>query len=284
MEYFDSHAHLDFLDSDAARAKVLSRAEAAYVTRVVVPGCFPEQWRTLEQLISSRFGLTQESIMTIRVGIGFHPYWSSDVRLEKPGALDVLLADIEHHVSRLSAVAVGEMGLDKNKGAPPQKQTELFEAQLSLAKQLSLPVIVHQVGLRREFIASMQRVGLSAAGGVVHGFSGDVGWGKKLCQLGFFLGMGAGIVHPARDRFRQAVAQLPLDRMFLETDAPDGHFFPVQTKDMDSRARYADVSTAYGSEPRDVTLVAQQLAQLLNTSTHEIARVTCNNARALFGF
>lgn len=283
VEYFDSHVHLDFLDL-ADRAAVLLRAEAAQVTRLLVPGCEPVQWRKLEALAQRRFDLAKESRLIIRVGVGLHPYWSNELQREKPRAMEALLADMEHHISKLSAVAVGEMGLDKNKGAPPQKQIELFEAQLSLAKQLNLPVIMHQVGLQREFLASLKRVGLPAAGGVVHGFSGDVGWSKALIHLGLFLGVGAGIVHPRRDRFRQVVAQLPLGHVVLETDAPDARFFAVQSSEMDSSARYADIAPAFRSEPRAVTLVAQQLAQLLNTNTAEIARVTCENARDLFGF
>ncbi len=275
-ECFDSHVHLDFGVFDATRPSVIDRARAAGVTRMFVPGCNPVQWRRLDELWGGEFvpvgGGVAAGDISIRVGVGLHPYFTTEHPHSKRSALQSLIADIEHHVRLLSAVALGEMGLDKNKGAPIDRQVELFEAQLELAKDLELPLVLHQVGVQTEFLGALKRVGVSDVGGVVHGFSGDLGWAKALMKLGLFLGVGAGIVAPARDRLRVTVSQLPLEHIVVETDAPDGRFGRT--------AQQAGIR----SEPEDVRLVVSRLSELLGLDAAVVAGKTAENASRLFRF
>lgn len=272
--YFDSHLHLDFAAFDQDRAEVLKRASDLGVSKMVVLGCSREQWTRLSSLQEQNFEvLSTTAAPDIRVGVGLHPYWSNDASFEKQSGIETLLFDLQEKVVQLRAVCVGEMGVDKNKGAPLQKQIELFEAQLVLARDLSLPVVMHQVGHRQEFLAVIRRVGLSKAGGVVHGFSGDATWAKTLVKEGLFLGVGAGIVHPARVRLRQAVAHIPLEHLLIETDAPDARF-----------AVGPDAPTGVRSEPGDVVLVAQTLAQIHGVDVPLVAQITWDTASRLFQF
>ena len=267
--YFDSHLHLDFAAFDGQRAKVLGRAVRAQVSDLFVPGTSPKSWPRLEQLVSSGWECGDDLPVAIRVGVGIHPYWSGEVNYADVNELRRIVKEAGDFVSLLRARAIGEIGLDKQRGAPIEVQTSLFAAQLDLAKQLNLPVIMHQVGRQQEFLETLRRVGLPAPGGVVHGFSGDVTFATTLLRMGLFLGVGAGIVHPARARLRATVGQLSLAQLLIETDAPDGRLRPMDA--------------SIHSEPSDVVLVAQHLAQLFDRPESEIARITSDNARHLLG-
>ena len=271
-ELFDSHVHLDFEAFDPHRAWIIERAAQASVRKMFVPGCFPDQWRKLSRLMDSGWDTdVEKQRLRLRVGVGLHPYFIDRVAVSQDDKMDALLADIDRQINELGAVAVGEIGLDKNKGGPRAVQVRVLEAQLSLARERCLPVVLHQVGLQREFLSALKRVGLSEAGGVVHGFSGDIGWAKALGRWGLRLGVGAGILHPARDRLRATVSQLGLDRIVVETDAPDGR-------------RLSDSSELSFNEPRDVEQVVRGLAKMKDASFDVVAETTFRNASDLFGF
>lgn len=268
LVYFDSHLHLDFTAFDGQRAQVLERAARAQVSDLFVPGTSPAAWRRMQQLANSGWECGDSLAVTVRLGVGIHPYWSNEANYADDGERGRVVNELGDFVSLLGARAIGEIGLDKGRGAPLLAQRLLFEAQLDLAKQLDLPVVMHQVGLQREFLETLRRVGLPKRGGVVHGFSGDVTWATTLLRSGLFLGVGAGIVHPARARLRAAIGQLSLEQLLIETDAPDGRLRPA--------------AEHFRSEPSDVTLVARAVAQLLSRPEAEVARVTSDNARRLF--
>jgi TatD DNase family protein len=238
------------------------------VSDLFVPGTSPAAWRRARQLVKSGWECGDELAVTIRVGVGVHPYWSHELDYAQDSVRRRIVEELGDCASALGACAIGEIGLDKRRGAPPGVQVLLFEAQLDLAKQLNLPVVMHQVGLQRQFLETLKRVGLPARGGVVHGFSGEATWATTLLRRGLFLGVGAGIVHPARARLRAALGQLSLHQLLLETNAPDGRLRPAVE--------------GIHSEPSDVTLVARQLAQLLSRPQAEVARVTFDNAKSLF--
>jgi len=280
--YFDSHLHLDFAAFDGQRGQVLSRAAAAQVSDLFVPGTNPQAWRRLQQLVSSGWECGGEPPTRISVGVGVHPYWSDELDYGDARVLTRVMSEAGDHVSLLGARAIGEIGLDKHRGAPAAAQISLFEAQLGLAKQLELPVVLHQVGMQREFLETLRRVGLPYQGGVLHGFSGDVSWANTVLRLGLLLGVGAGIVHPARARLRQTVAQLPLDRLLIETDAPDGRLRET-LRDVAPGAWADDVRLrCIHSEPADVVLVAEQLASLHACSVEEVARITHQHSSLMF--
>lgn len=281
--YFDSHVHFDFAAFDGERAHVLRRAARAGVSDLFVPGTTPGAWRRLLPLVSSGWECGGSPPTNIRVGVGVHPYWSAELDYGQVQVLTTTINEAADHVPLLDARAIGEIGLDKQRGAPAAVQLALFEAQLSLAKQLQLPVVLHQVGMQREFLETLRRVGLPVQGGVLHGFSGDVTWANTLLRLGLFLGVGAGIVHPARARLRQTLAQLPLDRLLIETDAPDGRLRDL-AHDVAPGARVDDAPLrCIHSEPGDVVLVAQRLAELHACSVEEVARTTHHHTSLMFG-
>jgi len=123
------------------------------------------------------------------------------------------------------------------------------------------------VGHRDIFLTSLGRVGVPARGGVVHGFGGDTSWGRALVKLGLYLGLGPALTRPSRAKLQKAAQELPLDRFLVETDAPDQR-----------------LSGALGfGRPADLAEVCRTLATLRGSSAEQVATVTAESARALYG-
>jgi TatD DNase family protein len=193
--------------------------------------------------------------------VGQHPYFYDDAP-----KVEALCASLFDHCRELGAVALGEFGVDKGRGGSIERQRQLFEAQLCLADELDLPVVLHQVGLQAEFLSSLKRAGMPRAGGVVHGFVGAVDWGRALMDRGFHLGIGVAITDDRRSKLASAVTELPLERLLIETDAPDQS--PAGKKG--------------AGVPGDLLLVRDAIARIRGTRPQEIAEHSEKSARALF--
>lgn len=248
---FDSHCHLDFDELLPELDMHLERARAQGVCGWFVPGTCPEQWR----------GLVHLARTDVWVGVGLHP-WET----EHEWNIDALMGQLREAAWELGAVALGECGLDKFRGGTIERQISIFEAQLKLASELELPVILHQVGHREAFLRSLERVGLKGTPGVVHGFGGDAGWGRALTSRGLFLGVGFAITYENRQKLRRAVSEIALEHLLLETDAPD-------QKPMGTRG---------AGSPADLVAVSLALAQLRGVAPSVVAEATERSARALF--
>lgn len=255
--YFDSHCHLDFPSLKDHLEEQLRAAVSEGIESVFVPGCRESQWRELAD-----FGPGgQEARDDIWLGVGQHPYWAKEVR-ELP-AFGQRAAET---ISALKAVAVGECGLDKKRGGAMEHQLRLLELHLDLAKQHKLPVVLHCVAARQELLACLDRVGLGEAGGVVHGFSGDLNYAQALNRRGLLLGLGPAVTRKSKLRLRAAISAIPQEFLVLETDAPDQ-------------------SVRGGKVPGgllDLVVVAQEVAQLRKQPIEVIAEQTTDNARRLF--
>jgi TatD DNase family protein len=248
----DSHIHLDFSAFSADLDELLSLARRVGISSWVVPGYSLEPTPDREAVLGRQ---------DVHVAVGIHPYASSSVR-DLPSAVQRL----RNLASDQQAVAIGECGLDRKKsGLSFEGQEQLFGAQLRLARELDLPVIVHQVGARQEFQGCLARVGVPPRGGVVHSFAGDSAWAKFLIKQGFFLGVGPTILREDARRLRATVAEIPIERLLVETDAPD------QRPSGQSRG-----------VPTDLALVVEALAALRQTDPGELGKQTAENARRLF--
>jgi TatD DNase family protein len=253
---FDSHIHLDFPEIAENLGTLLREAKEASVTTFLVPGCHQDQWSELFRLLES----SSETEAEIYFGVGQHPYWSEGI-----ADIDALCAQIAEECTKLGAVCIGECGLDRGRGAPPEKQAMLLEAQLRLANERDLPVVLHQVGEQELFLRCFKRAGVPRAGGVVHGFSGAVDWGQALMKKGFHLGLGLSLLREGRTRLRMAAGELSLDRLLLETDAPD-----------------QKAQAGLPGRPADLALVSAKLAEIRGEERALIEEVCERNARELF--
>ncbi len=148
--------------------------------------------------------------------LGLHPIV---IEQHSDDCLEQLQQALDKRPQKL--VAVGEIGLDLYRDDPQfDKQERLLEAQLKLAKRYELPVILHSRRTHDKLAMHLKRHALPRTG-VVHGFSGSVQQAERFVQLGYKIGVGGTITYPRASKTREVMAQLPLDSLLLETDAPD---------------------------------------------------------------
>jgi TatD DNase family protein len=252
IELIDSHCHLDFADFDPDRLDVLARAKAKGVTHFLVPGIGAHNWQAVLALASQHQG--------VYAALGIHPYFLADFDDSHLQLLDDYLA------TEKDVVAVGEFGLDKMVDFPFEQQLQICKQQLLLAKQHNLPVILHCRKAHNELIQLLQQVKLSR-GGVVHGFSGSSQVGMQYIKLGFKLGIGGVITYPRAAKTRQAVSELPLSSLLLETDSPDMPILGYQGQ---------------RNEPANITEVLQTLTKLREESKELIAKTNVSSFCDLF--
>lgn len=247
----DSHCHLDAPEFDADRAQVLARARAAGVVAQVVPAIRFADFAALRDLCAANADL--------HPAYGLHPMFLAD---HAPAHIDAL----REWLGRERAVAVGECGLDFFvEGLDAQTQRDYFTAQLQLARDFDLPVILHARRAVDEVIATIKR--FAPLRGVVHSYSGSAEQARQLWNLGFFIGFGGPITYERAHRLRSLVATMPLEFLLLETDAPDQ---PLSTR------------RGERNEPAYLIEVADTVAQLRDADVASIAQATTSNAKRLF--
>lgn len=204
----DTHCHFDFDVFSYALSSELEKARNCQIEKIVVPSVGPQNWRTVEALSESFPGVIYHAL-------GIHPHFLNDVD-------DQTLIEFRRTVElrTSSCVAIGECGLDAMVDFPVQKQQEILQFQLDLAVETKLPVILHSRKMHSQ-TARMIRQCPQLTGGVLHAFSGSYQQAKELVDLGLMIGVGGTITYPRANKTRQAISQLPLDCLVLETDAPD---------------------------------------------------------------
>jgi TatD DNase family protein len=201
----DTHCHLDVDAFDPDRDEVLARSRQAGVRRIVIPGVEAEHWEASLALCAAAAGLYP--------ALGLHP-----VYLDRHAENDV--AALETAIDRRRPVAVGEIGLDYFvPGLDRDAQQALFEAQLAVARDAGLPVLLHVRKAHDQVLATLRRVGVR--GGIAHAFNGSLQQAQKYLERGFKLGFGGTLTYERSRKIRAVARDLPLESIVLETDAPD---------------------------------------------------------------
>lgn len=250
----DTHAHLHLDAFVGDRAAVLERAAAAGVARIVEIGY---------DLASSRAALDlatrHPSIFAV---IGVQPNHVHTAPRD-------WLAQVYALAHEQRVAAIGEIGLDYYwNAAPPAQQEEFFRAQLELARELDLPVVIHS----RDAHADTLRILRDAARGqpgVMHSFSGDWEYAAACLEVGFYLSFSGPLTFKKATDLHEVARRAPLDRLLIETDCPFLSPHPHRGQ---------------RNEPAYVRLVAEQLAALRGLSLNEVAAATWDNAARLFRF
>jgi len=205
MELIDTHCHLDVADFDADRREVLARTRASGVRRLVIPAVDAAHWGSLLALCRQEPGLYP--------ALGLHPLYLEQHRQEDVEALKAA-------VVRHRPVAVGEIGLDFFvAGLDREHQQRLFEAQLAVARNADLPVILHVRKSHDQVLAALRRI--RVRGGIAHAFNGSLQQAGQYLELGFKLGFGGTLTYERSSKIRGLAKALPLEAIVLETDAPD---------------------------------------------------------------
>ena len=249
---FDTHCHLDVSEFASDRAQVLLRARQGGVHSQLIPAIDQAHWQGIATLCAENHGLYP--------AYGLHPMYQS---VHRPEHLSELVNWLRTH----SAVAVGEFGLDYfDADAERGAQKEFFEAQLKIARDFDLAVVLHARRALDEVIAGLRKYGVRK--GVLHSFSGSQQQADSFIKQGLMLGIGGPITYPRAQRLRGIVKTMPLDFLLLETDAPDQPLCGFQG------AR---------NEPAQLARVLEVIAELRGIAPAELERATDQNAACVFG-
>lgn len=258
MRYIDTHTHLDCPDFDADRGKVLRNAKSVGVERLMIMGITRSNWDRLWQLVLSDphlFG-----------AFGLHPVFLEEHREEHLHQLRDRLTALSGHPQ---CCAIGEIGLDYFlPELDRERQQVLLEAQLQLAKEFNLPVLLHVRRAHAPMIATLKRYRLERAG-IVHAFAGSREEAREYIKLGFKLGLGGAATWPQAKRLRRTLAELPAASLVLETDSPD------MAPSFQAHQR---------NSPEFLPEICRQLAELRGEAPEEFARACLHNTCELFGW
>mgnify|MGYP001121503243 CR=1 FL=1 len=201
----DTHCHLDVSEFDTDRGAVLARARAAGVVAQVIPGIHRAGWPFLLELCRAEPDLSP--------ALGLHPVYLDDHTDADVEALAVAVATAR-------PVAIGEIGLDWFvEQLDRERQQQLFERQLAIARAADLPVILHVRRAHDAVLATLKRA--RVRGGIAHAYNGSLDQAWQYLDLGFRLGFGGMLTFERSTRLRRLARELPLDAIVLETDAPD---------------------------------------------------------------
>lgn len=248
---FDTHAHYDDEAFDSDRESLLPSFEGRGVSRVIDCGC---------NVASSKKAIElSEKYDFIYAAVGIHPH---DAEEAETGDLDVIKRLTEHE----KVVAIGEIGLDYHYDFSPRElQKEYFEKQIILAKELDMPIIVHD---REAHEDTMQLLRKHRPKGVLHCFSGSVETAKEIISLGMYIGLGGAVTFKNAKMPLKVAEFLPLDRLLLETDAPYMTPVPFRGKRNDSSL---------------IPYTAIKIAEVKGIAPQELVDAACENAKRLFG-
>ena len=248
---FDSHAHYDSEAFDADRKELLNALQQQGVCGII--NCGTDIASSLVSLeLSDEFSF-------VYAACGIHPH-------EAEGCKQGYLSVLKKLCMEKKCVAVGEIGLDYHYDFSPREiQQKVFEQQLVLAKELDLPVIVHDRESHEDTMMLLKRY---KPKGVVHCFSGSAEMAKEVLKLGMYIGLGGAVTFKNARKPLEVAAIVPDDRLLIETDCPYMTPVPFRGKRCDSSF---------------IPYTAEKLAEVRNTTAENILDITRKNANTLFG-
>jgi TatD DNase family protein len=256
----DTHCHLDAPEFDADRGAVVARARAAGVAQIVVPAVEVANFDAVRALAHAH---------GFAYALGIHPLYTGRAL---DGDLQRLREALVAHRGDQRLVAVGEIGLDHFvPGLDPKRQEQYYVAQLALAREFELPVILH---VRRSADTLLKHLRVAKVrGGIAHAFNGSEQQALAFVGLGFKLGFGGAMTFERALQIRRLGQTLPLGAIVLETDAPD---IPPHWLYRTAHQRAAGETAR--NEPGELPRIAATLAELRGLSLADLA--TSANARA----
>jgi TatD DNase family protein len=251
----DTHAHVHDPAFDADREAVLARAREAGVQTIVTVGT---------DLADSRRALALASLSHLAASIGIHPHEAKDAPSDIAAAFAEILKEAE-----IRPVAIGEAGLDYHyMHSPAEDQRRVLALQLRFARERGFPIIYHQREAFDDFVAVLRAEKAGEVPGVVHCFTGDAQQARcYVDEFGLRLGIGGVLTFKTAEPLREAVREVGLQHLVLETDCP--YLAPIPHR-------------GKRNEPAFVAQTAQRLSELLALPLEEILAVTDATARALF--
>jgi TatD DNase family protein len=249
----DTHAHVQDEKFDEDRAEVIERAMAAGVERIINIG------DTIES--SARAVKLAQDYAGVYAAVGIHPQEAGKMMASH----DDLLAS---WAELPKVVAIGEIGLDYYyENCSRQCQHDVFVRQLDIARQMHLPVSIHDREAHGDLMEIIKKEG-KGINGVIHCFSGSWEMARELLKRGWYLGIDGPLTFKNAAKLPEIVQQIPLERLLVETDSP--YLAPVPKR-------------GHRNEPAFVRFIAEKAAEIRGIAFEEFAAATTQNARDLFG-
>ena len=248
----DTHCHIDEAAFDADREEVIARQKEAGVEAMIVPGVNVASVETVLQVCHAHEGYCYPAL-------GLHP---EDVKADWQEQLAIVEQAIREHRDEL--VAIGEIGLDYYWDKTfKEEQQEVLRRQLLLARELDLPVILHNREATEDIVRIVREVG---GKGVFHCFNGSRETVQQILEMGFYVGIG-GVLTFKNSKLAEKLDVVPLDRILLETDAP--YMAPVPHRGERNESRF-------------MIHVAERLSEVYKCPIETVISATNVNAKQLF--
>ena len=249
----DTHCHLDMLSGEKELGTIICSANGAGVKQIITVG--------IDLQSSQKAVQYAEQYPGVYATIGVHPH---NVASITDPYLEQLIKLAEHP----KVVAYGEIGLDFVKMyAPKETQLEQYEKQVRLAKDLGLPLVIHDREAHDDIIHILKKFSPFPAGGVMHCFSGDLQYAEEVLALGFYISIPGVVTFNKTYELQKVVQHIPLASILIETDAPFLAPAPMRGRK---------------NKPDYLLYTAQKIAELKETSLDTVARITSENAAKLF--
>ncbi len=249
----DSHAHIDASDYDGDRRKILERALSKGVGTIIAVGSDLDSSRKTVDIANS--------FEEVFAAVGVHPHDVKSVANKSAGHIKVL-------ADNAKVVAIGEIGLDYHYDHSPRKlQKHWFREQIRMAVKIGKPVIVHCRDAGEDVFSILEEERVWRVGGVVHCFTGDAELARKFLGLDLHLGAAGPITFENSDELRSVFADVPIERILVETDSP--YLTPPPNR-------------GKRNEPAYTVQVAEKLAEIKGLTLEDVARATSVNVRRLF--
>ena len=249
----DSHAHLEMPDFRKDLEQVIQRAKESGVGHIFTVGTEKKDWkRTLE---------IADSHPSIYAILGVHPHNAKEID-------DLTYPTIRELCRNGKVKAYGEIGLDFFRNLSPRDiQLKRFREQIGLAKEMGLPIVVHDREAHRETLEILKSEEARACGGIIHCFSGDYEMARACMDMGFYISIPGSITFKNAESLREVVGRIPLESLLIETDAPFITPEPFRGK---------------RNEPSYVRYTAQKVAEIKKVSFEKVAEVTTENALRVY--
>jgi TatD DNase family protein len=251
----DTHCHLDMIGDSRDLEKTVASAHSCGIEYIVTIGIdYKSSIKAVE--IAQRF-------KNVSATIGIHPHDAESADRKVYEKLSLLTEQLENKI-----VGYGEIGLDYVKNYSPRDiQLKQFVYQLNLAKDLNLPVIIHDREAHEDTLRILRETAPFPAGGVMHCFSGDTELARQVLELDFHISIPGVVTFKNAAGLRNVVYEIPLDKLLLETDGP--FLTPVPFRGKPNRPEYLIYTALKVAEIRDIPF-------------SEVAEATTKNAKQLF--
>lgn len=250
---FDTHAHYDDKAFDEDRIELIKSLQEQGIEKVVNVGASMDSCRSTLELI--------KQYPFFYGALGIHPSDTGDLAEE-----DIFF--IKKECANDKIVAVGEIGLDYYWDTPERAiQKKWFVCQLNLAKELSLPVIIHSRDAAADTLDIMKAEHAEDIGGVIHCFSYETEMAREYLNMGFYIGVGGVVTFKNGRKLKEVVEYTPIERIVTETDCP--YLAPVPYRGKRNCSLY-------------IPLIVKEIAAIKNMSEEDVYRITCRNGYELY--